>query len=234
MMSTQTTVSRDEWLTARKALLEQEKAFTRQRDALSKARRALPRVRIEKDYGFDTEHGRQTLGDLFDGSSQLIVYHFMYGPDWDAGCKSCSFWADNYNGVGEHLRQRDTRLVAVSRAPLETLLAFRRRMGWRFPWVSSNGSDFNYDFDVSFRQKDVDAGTTQYNYRQSTFPSSEAPGVSCFTREPDGAVYHTYSAYSRGLDIFNTAYNLLDLTAKGRDEDDLPYPMDWVKLRDLY
>lgn len=233
-MSTQTTVSRDEWLSARKALLEKEKAFTKERDALSAARRALPRVKIDKAYTFDTEQGEQSLSDLFDGCSQLIVYHFMYGPEWEAGCKSCSFWADNYNGVGEHLQQRDTRLVAVSRAPLATLLAFRDRMGWRFPWVSSNGTDFNYDFDVSFRKEDIDAGTTIYNFGPSKFPSDEAPGVSCFSLDADGTIYHTYSAYSRGLDIFNTAYNLLDLTAKGRDEEDLPYPMDWVKLRDLY
>lgn len=233
-MSIQATVSRDEWLSARKALLEKEKAFTRERDALSAARRALPRVRIDKNYKFDTEQGEQSLGDLFDGCGQLIVYHFMYGPEWEAGCKSCSFWADNYNGIGEHLRQRDTRLVAASRAPLATLLAFRDRMGWRFPWVSSHGTDFNYDFDVSFRKEDMEAGTITYNFGPSKFPSDEAPGVSCFSRDPDGTVYHTYSAYSRGLDIFNSAYNLLDLTAKGRDEDGLPYPMDWVKLRDLY
>lgn len=233
-MSTQTTVSHDEWLSARKALLEKEKAFTRERDALSAARRALPRVKVEKPYAFDTEDGEKTLGDLFDDTSQLVVYHFMYGPDWEAGCKSCSFWADNYNGVGEHLRQRDTRLVAISRAPLDTLLAFRDRMGWRFPWVSSGRCDFNYDFHVSFHQDDMDAGNIEYNFGPSTFPSQEAPGLSCFTREADGSVYHTYSAYSRGLDILNTAYNLLDMTAKGRDEENLPYPMDWVKLRDLY
>ncbi len=233
-MTAQQSVSRDEWLAARKALLEKEKAFTRERDALSAARRALPRVRIEKDYVFDTESGEQNLGDLFDGCGQLVVYHFMYGPDWEAGCKSCSFWADNYNGIGEHLRQRDTRLVAVSRAPLETLLAFRERMGWRFPWVSSGRSDFNYDFRVSFTKEEREAGPVDYNYGPSNFPSDEAPGVSCFTRDEDGAIYHTYSAYSRGLDIFNSAYNLLDLTAKGRDEGELSYPMEWVKLRDLY
>ena len=233
-MSTQQNVSHETWLAARRELLEREKAFTRERDALSAARRSLPRVKIDKDYRFDTERGEQTLGDLFDGCEQLIVYHFMYGPDWENGCKSCSFWADGYNGIGEHLRQRDTRLVAVSRAPLATLLAFRKRMGWRFPWVSSAGSDFNYDFNVSFRQEDLDSGATNYNFGTSRFPSDEAPGVSCFTRESDGSIYHTYSAYSRGLDIFNTAYNLLDLTAKGRDEDNLSYPMEWVKLRDLY
>ncbi len=233
-MSAQQTVSHETWLAARKELLDREKAFTRERDALSAARRALPRVKVEKNYVFETEDGEQTLEELFDGCGQLIVYHFMYGPEWEAGCKSCSFWADNYDGVGEHLRQRDTRLVAVSRAPLSTLLAFRKRMGWRFPWVSSAGSDFNYDFDVSFRQEDLDTGETNYNFGTSRFPSDEAPGVSCFTREDDGSVYHTYSAYSRGLDIFNTAYNLLDLTAKGRDEESLSYPMEWVKLRDQY
>ena len=233
-MTNRQTVTRDEWLAARKALLEREKAFTRERDALSAARRALPRVKVEKDYVFGTEQGKQRLADLFDGAGQLAIYHFIYGPEWKDGCKSCSFFADSFNGVGEHLRQRDTRLVAVSRAPLETLLAFRDRMGWRFPWVSSLGSDFNFDFNVSFRKQDLDAGTAQYNYRQKTFPSEEAPGLSCFVKDDDGAVYHTYSTYGRGLDIINPAYNILDMTAKGRDEDALPYPMDWVRLRDRY
>ncbi|MEZ5810442.1 MAG: DUF899 domain-containing protein [Rhizobiaceae bacterium] len=233
-MTTATTVSRDEWLKARIALLEQEKAFTRERDALAAARRELPRVRVDKDYRFDTEQGERSLADLFDGCGQLVVYHFMYGPDWEVGCKSCSYWADGFNGIGEHLRQRDTRLVAVSRAPLATLTAFRDRMGWRFPWVSSAGSDFNFDFHVSFRKEELDAGTAQYNYRKKALPSDEAPGISCFSCDADGSVYHTYSAYSRGLDIINAAYNILDMTAKGRDEDGLTYPMEWVKLRDLY
>ena len=233
-MKAQRTVSRGEWLAARKEFLEKEKAFTRARDVLSAARRDLPRVKIEKEYRFDTEQGEQNLGDLFDGCGQLVIYHFMYGPDWEAGCKSCSFWADNYNGIGEHLRQRDTRLVAVSRAPLDTLLAFRERMGWRFPWVSSGRSDFNFDFNVSFSREDIESGSDNYNFGTSAFSSAEAPGVSCFTRENDGSVYHTYSTFSRGLDIFNSAYNLLDMTAKGRDEDGLSYPMEWVKLRDQY
>ncbi len=233
-MNVQTTVSREEWLAARLALLEREKAFTRERDALSQARRTLPRIRIDKEYVFETEQGKQSLGDLFDGSGQLAIYHFMYGPDWRDGCKSCSFWADGFNGIGEHLRQRDTRLVAVSRAPLDTLLAFRKRMGWRFPWVSSLNSDFNFDFHVSFRKEELDAGTAEYNYRKKAFPSQEAPGFSFFLKGGKGEIYHTYSTYGRGLDIVNPAYNILDMTAKGRDEDALPYPMDWVRLRDQY
>lgn len=233
-MAQTNTVSRDEWLKARLALLEREKAFTRERDALAAARRELPRVRIDKDYRFDTEQGERSLADLFDGCGQLVVYHFMYSPDWEVGCKSCSYWADSFNGTGEHLRQRDTRMVAVSRAPLATLVKFRHRMGWRFPWVSSAGSDFNFDFHVSFRKEELDAGTAEYNYRKKGFPSDEAPGLSCFSRDTDGNVYHTYSAYSRGIDIINAAYNILDMTAKGRDEDGLSHPMEWVKLRDLY
>lgn len=227
-------VGHDEWIEARKALLEKEKAFTRERDALAKARQSMPWVRVDKDYRFQTEEGEKSLGDLFEGCSQLVIYHFMYGPDWDAGCKSCSFWADNFNGIGAHLRQRDTRLVAVSRAPLRTLLAFRDRMGWQFPWVSSEGSDFNYDFHVSFHREDVENNRTEYNYRIQPFPSEEAPGLSCFIMGDDGGIYHTYSAYSRGLDIINAAYNILDMTAMGRHEGDLPYTMAWVKLHDEY
>ena len=227
-------VGHDEWIEARKALLEKEKAFTRERDALAKARQSMPWVRVDKDYRFQTEEGEKSLGDLFEGYSQLVIFHFMYGPDWDAGCKSCSFWADNFNGIGAHLRQRDTRLVAVSRAPLRTLLAFRDRMGWQFPWVSSEGSDFNYDFHVSFHREDVENNRTEYNYRIQPFPSEEAPGLSCFIKGDDGGIYHTYSAYSRGLDIINAAYNILDMTAMGRHEGDLPYTMAWVKLHDEY
>lgn len=233
-MSEHQVVSREEWLAARKALLEREKAFTRERDALSAERRQLPWVRVEKGYKFQTETGDKSLADLFEGSDQLVVYHFMYGPDWEAGCPSCSFWADGYNGIEEHLRQRNTKLVVVSRAPLDKLRAFRKRMGWQFDWVSSLGSDFNYDFDVSFRKEDLDAGTARYNYAPKSFPSEEAPGFSCFALGDDGAVYHTYSTYGRGLDIVNPAYNILDMTAKGRDEDGFDFPMSWVRLHDLY
>jgi predicted dithiol-disulfide oxidoreductase (DUF899 family) len=233
-MTAHSIVSRTEWEAARIDFLAREKEFTKMRDALSQARRELPWVLVDKPYRFETEEGPQSLGELFGRASQLIVYHFMFGPDWKDGCKSCSFWADNFNGITAHLAQRDARLVAVSRAPLATLLTFRERMGWSFPWVSSLGSDFNFDFGVSFSREDLDAGRARYNYAKKRFPTEEAPGVSVFRREGDGAIYHTYSAYARGLDLMNTAYNYLDLLPKGRDEDALPYTMAWVKLHDQY
>lgn len=227
-------VSQTEWDAARMEFLKREKEFTRARDALSAARRELPWVRVDKSYRFETEDGPKELGELFGTASQLIVYHFMFGPDWKEGCKSCSFWADNFNGITGHLAQRDARLIAVSRAPLATLLAFRERMGWSFPWVSSLGSDFNFDFGVSFHKEDIEAGRARYNYTNKRFPSEEAPGASVFHRGADGTVYHTYSTYGRGLDMMNTAYNYLDILPKGRDEDSLPWPMAWVKLHDQY
>lgn len=227
-------VSRNEWLRARQTLLAEEKEFTRQRDRLSEARRALPWVRVEKPYVFHAPSGDLGLSDLFEGRTQLIVYHFMFGPDWNEGCKSCSFWMDNFNGIDVHLKQRDTNLVAVSRAPLGKLEAFKRRIGWTFPWVSSLGSEFNYDFHVSFTDAEKVAGEVEYNYARRRFFSSEGPGISVFCTGDDRAVYHTYSCYARGLDILNGAYNLLDLTPKGRDEDALPYPMAWVRLHDSY
>lgn len=174
------------------------------------------------------------MADLFQGCSQLLVYHFMFGPDWQEGCKSCSFWADNYNGVVEHLQQRDVNLLAVSRAPLQQLQAFKDRMGWEFPWVSSLDSDFNFDFDVSFSGADLEKGKVYYNYRLTQFPASEAPGVSVFYKNQGGEVFHTYSCFSRGLDAFNGAYQLLDLVPKGRNEESLSYPMEWVRLKDQY
>lgn len=233
-MNAHTIVPHEEWLVARKAFLAREKEFTRLRDELSRARRDLPWERVEKPYEFQTEQGPASLPELFGSASQLIVYHFMFGPDWTEGCKSCSFWADNFDRTTAHLAQRDTRLIAISRAPLETLLAFRKRMGWSFPWVSSLGSDFNFDFGVSFDRQDVKAGTARYNYANRGFPSEEAPGISIFSRDSDGEVYHTYSTYARGLDLMNAAYNFLDLTPKGRDEDGLAHPMAWVKLHDRY
>jgi predicted dithiol-disulfide oxidoreductase (DUF899 family) len=227
-------VSQTEWEAARIALLAREKEFTAVRDALSQARRELPWVLVDKPYRFDTEDGKTDLAGLFGRASQLIVYHFMFGPDWKEGCKSCSFWADGYNGVTARLAERDARLVAISRAPLATLTAFAKRMGWSFPWVSSLGSDFNFDFGVSFRREDLDTGRARYNYAAKRFPSEEAPGISIFKREADGSVYHTYSTYGRGLDLMNAAYNLLDLVPKGRDENALSYPMAWVKLHDQY
>ena len=225
-------VSREEWLAARKALLAKEKAFTHQREELSQARRRLPWVKVDKPYVFDGPAGRETLSDLFAGNSQLLVYHFMFGADWNEGCPSCSFWADNYNGVDVHLKHRDVTLVAVSRAPLAKLDAYKRRMGWSFKWVSSLGNDFNRDYHVSFTPEEQK--TAVYNYAAAGFGSSEAPGVSVFAKDAAGAVFHTYSCYARGLDALNGAYQLLDLVPKGRDEQGLPHPMAWVRRHDKY
>lgn len=227
-------VSREEWLAARQALLDEEKAFTRARDALSQRRRDLPWVKVDKDYLFDTETGKQSLADLFEGKSQLIVYHFMFGPDWEEGCPSCSFWADNYHNIVVHLNQRDISLVTISRAPLEKLLAYKSRMGWECRWVSSLGNDFNRDYHVSFTEKELESGEIYYNYCKTSFPSTEAPGISVFYKSEKGEIFHTYSCYSRGLDMLNGAYHLMDLVPKGRDEDELPYPMAWVRRHDSY
>lgn len=227
-------VSHEEWLEARKAHLAREKAFTRLRDELSRERRALPWERLDKEYVFDAPEGRLILADLFGGHSQLLVYHFMFGSDWNEGCPSCSFWADNYNGVDVHLAHRDTALVAASRAPLSRIEAYRKRMGWTFRWVSSAPSDFNFDFGVSFDTAKRVEGERTYNYGTMSFGGEEAPGLSAFRRGDDGAVYHTYSTYARGLDMFNAAYQMLDLTSKGRDEEGLPWPMAWVRRHDSY
>ncbi len=227
-------VSRQDWLEARLALLEDEKKLTRQRDKVSARRRSLPWVRVEKDYSFEGPDGRENLEDLFAGRSQLVVYHFMFGPEWEEGCKSCSFWADSYQGAVVHLAQRDTTMVTVSRAPLERLEAFKRRMGWNFKWVSSAGSDFNFDFEVSFSPEDIEKGETAYNYKKGLNFGEEAPGLSVFAADGSGAIFHTYSCYARGLEPFNAAYGILDLVPKGRDEDDLSYPMEWVRLHDTY
>ena len=227
-------VSRDEWLAARKAHLAREKELTRQRDRLSAERRQLPWVRVDKAYVFDGPAGRRTLADLFAGRSQLIVYHFMLGPGWAEGCPSCSYLADHFDGSAVHLANRDVTLVAVSRAPLAEIQVFQRRMGWRFAWVSSHGSDFNRDFHVSFTPDEVAGGRVYYNYDEGPFPSEEAPGVSVFHKDATGAIFHTYSAYARGLDILVGAYNLLDLVPKGRDEDGLGFTMSWVRHHDRY
>lgn len=227
-------VDREDWVKARKALLEEEKSFSRARDALAARRRALPWTQIDKLYEFATEQGTRSLSDLFDGRSQLIVQHFMFGPDWKEGCPSCSFWGDNFDRTVPHLAARDVAFVAVSRAPLDVLLGYRDRLGWSFPWVSSLGNDFNFDFDVSF-ESDRDADQpVYYNYRQTIFPTSEAPGVSVFCKDDAGEIYHTYSVYARGLEDLNGTYRLLDTTPKGRDEDALAYPMAWVRRRDQY
>jgi predicted dithiol-disulfide oxidoreductase (DUF899 family) len=234
MINGHTIASPADWLQARTELLAREKAFTKARDELSQARRALPWERVEKNYAFEGPDGRESLADLFAGKSQLIVYHFMFAPEWEAGCKSCSFWADNFNGVAEHLRQRDTQLVAISRAPLEKLAAFKKRMGWDFKWVSSGDTDFNYDYGVSIRQAGPTKAKAVYNYAPLETSMTDLPGFSVFYKDEAGAIFHTYSCYARGLDMMNGAYHLLDLTPKGRDEDQLPFTMSWLKLHDLY
>lgn len=233
-MKNHNVVSKEEWTKARQQLLAEEKEFTRRRDALSQQRRDLPWTKVEKTYQFAGPNGPETLADLFAGKSQLIVYHFMYGPDWDGrGCVSCSFWADNFNGIDVHLAQRDATLLAVSRAPLDKIEQYKNKMGWDFKWVSSNGSDFNYDYHVSFTQDSVADGSATYNYKPHN-DTGELPGVSVFYKDQDGTVYHTYSAYSRGLDMVNGAYHFMDLLPKGRDEADLPWSMAWLNYHDLY
>jgi len=208
-------VSQEEWTQARKQLLAKEKEFTRRRDALSKERRDLPWVRVDKNYVFEGPNGKLTLAQLFDGKSQLIVYHFMLGPDWEAGCKSCSFWADNFNGIDTHLAHRDFAFLAISRAPLPKIEAYKKRMGWNFKWVSSFGSDFNFDFNVSFTPEDLARGESYHNYTKHPNSMSELAGVSVFYKDADGAIYHTYSCYARGLDMLNGTYNILDLAPHG-------------------
>ena len=227
-------VSHDAWIAARKEFLAKEKAFTKARDVLSAERRDLPWERVEKIYHFTGPNGEATLPDLFAGKSQLVIYHFMLGPDWAEGCKSCSFWADNFDGVGIHLRHRDVSLVAVSRAPLSKLLAYQKRMGWSFPWVSSFGSDFNFDYQVSFTTEQLDAGEAYHNYEVRPNTMSELPGFSVFCKDAAGRIFHTYSTYARGLDMLNGAYHILDLVPKGRDEDSLKSTMEWVRRHDQY
>ena len=226
-------VSDQDWLAARKALLEEEKAFQAARDALAAKRRALPWRSVDTEYVFETEQGRKSLVELFGDASQLLVYHFMFHPEWDAGCKSCSFWADSYDRSVAHLAARDVSLVAISRAPLDLLLAYRERMGWTFPWASSATSSFNYDFGVSFSAQQIADGTANYNYADGNATIEELPGISVFARDGD-AVLHTYSTFARGLDPYNATYQLLDIVPRGRDESDLTYPQEWVRRRDEY
>jgi len=233
-MPAHTIVSREEWLEARKAHLAREKEFTRRRDQLSAERRALPWVKVDKTYVFEGPAGKTTLVDLFDGRRQLIVYHFMLGPGWEEGCPSCSFLADHIDGALAHLAQRDVTLLAVSRAPLRQIEAFKQRMGWRFTWVSSYVTDFNFDFHVSFTKDEVAKGAVDYNFDRREFPSEEAPGLSVFYKDEHGEVFHTYSAYARGLDLLVGAYNYLDVVPKGRDEDALAFTMAWVRHHDRY
>jgi predicted dithiol-disulfide oxidoreductase (DUF899 family) len=227
-------VSREEWLAARRQLLVKEKAHTRAQDALSAERRQLPMVQVEKDYVFDTPQGRRPLAGLFDGRSQLIVYHFMMGPDWAEGCPSCSLLADHIDASTVHLAQRDVSLVVVSRAPLAGIERFKRRMGWRFRWASSFGSDFNRDYHVSFTREELESGAPVYNFGTGSFPTDEAPGVSVFYRNPAGDVFHTYSAYARGAEPLLGVYQYLDLVPRGRDEAGLVFPMAWVRHHDRY
>jgi len=235
----------DVHLQARLRLLEAEKEHTRRGDEIAAMRRALPRLRVDKRYVFDTSEGTKTLADLFAGRSQLLVYHFMFGPEWTEGCPVCSFWADSFNGGVVHLNHHDVTMVCVSRAPLARIEAYKQRMGWAFPWVSSLGSDFSVDFGVSFlapsagtSQRDMPRGPgavpddAVYNFNRKPF-GPENPGLSAFARQ-DGIVYHAYSCYARGLDAFNVTFQLLDRTPKGRDEENLPAPLAWIRRHDEY
>lgn len=227
-------VSEEEWLAARKKFLVKEKEFTRLRDELSKQRRELPWEAVTKPYVFDGAKGKETLADLFEGRSQLIVYHFMLGPGWAEGCPSCSMLGDHFDGPTVHLANRDVTLAVVSRAPLAEIEAFKKRMGWKFKWVSSFGSDFNFDYRVSFTKEELAAGKLNYNYSVREFPREEAPGASVFYKDSADAVYHTYSAYARGLDMLLGVYNFMDLAPKGRDEEGSAFKMSWVRHHDRY
>ena len=227
-------VSPAEWVAARKELLKKEKEFSTLRDQLSRQRREMPWEKVEKAYVFEGPKGKETLADLFGGKSQLIVYHFMFGPGWTEGCPSCSFLSDHFDGAIPHLAARDTRLVVVSRAPLQEIQAFQKRMGWKFHWVSSNAGDFNFDYQVSMKKEEVGKGEVYYNYEMTSFPSEERPGTSVFFKDASGNIFHTYSSYARGLDIFLGAYNWLDIVPKGRDEEGLKHTMAWVRHHDKY
>jgi predicted dithiol-disulfide oxidoreductase (DUF899 family) len=227
-------VSRDEWLAKRLVLLEAEKALDHRRDEVSKARRELPWVHVESEYEFEGASGSVSFSDLFGERRQLIVYHFMFAESWDAGCPSCSYLADHFDGMLAHLTQRDTSFVAVSKADIDKIQAYQLRMGWQFPWVSSTSNTFNRDYEVSFNPEDLAQGV-RYNYRDNVaFPMEEAPGVSVFIRDEQGKIFHTYSTYARGLDHLIGTYQWLDLTAMGRDEDELPFTMAWIRRHDEY
>ena len=229
-----TVVSDERWIEQRRKLLEREKALTRLHDEVAGERRAMPWRRIAKEYVFDTPDGTRTLAELFGPRRQLLVQHFMFGPGWEQGCPSCSYMADHADGMTVHLAHRDTAFVAISRAPLADIAKFRRRMGWKFDWVSSHGSDFNFDFCVSFSKEQLATGEVQYNYRKGYFPAEEAPGISAFYKDDAGDVFHTYSTFGRGVEVMMGAYGLIDLTAKGRDERDVFYKMEWVRHHDRY
>jgi predicted dithiol-disulfide oxidoreductase (DUF899 family) len=227
-------VSRDQWVAERKTLLAREKELTRLRDGIARERRALPWVRIDKDYVFAASEGPRRLVDLFEGRRQLLVQHFMLAPGWEQGCPSCSFMADHADGMSVHLAHRDVTFVAISRAPLAEIERFRRRMGWQFTWVSSHGTDFNYDFRVSFTPAEVTRGNLDYNYGEWSLSSEEWPGVSAFYKDDAGDVFHTHSTYGRGVEVMMGTYNMLDLMPKGRDERDVDHKMEWVRHHDRY
>ncbi len=226
-------VPQRQWLAARKSLLVREKKFSRLRDQLNQQRRNLPWVKVEREYIFEGPNGKETLADLFCNKSQLIVYHFMFGPGWKEGCPHCSFWADHFDSANIHLGQRDTTLAVVSRAPLAEIEPFKKRMGWRFKWLSSSKTDFNFDFNVSFMAEHLKSRKAIYNYAKLNVDIDEREGVSAFYKDENSDVFHTYSSYARGIDLLNTTYNFLDLTAKGRDENP-ESPQDWVRYKDKY
>ncbi|HEV8674731.1 MAG TPA: thioredoxin family protein [Methylomirabilota bacterium] len=226
-------VSHKEWLAARTAFLAKEKEFTRLREDLGRQRRELPWEKVEKTYRFDGSAGQETLAELFQQRSQLVVYHFMFSPEWDEGCPHCSFWADHYDGMGVHLNQRDVTFVVVSRAPLAKIESFKKRMGWRFKWVSAFQTDFNHDYQASFTPEDIESGSVFYNYQRVDMDIPDREGISVFYQDRSGAVFHTYSTYARGIDMVNTTYQFLDLVPKGRDETPAD-PQDWVRHHDRY
>jgi len=227
-------VTADEWLTARRELLVKEKALTRAQDAIAAERRQLPMVRVDTAYVFDTPAGPRTLAELFEGRSQLMVYHFMLGPDWTEGCTSCSFVADHIDGMLVHLAHRDVTMMVVSRAPLANIEAFKRRMEWRFPWVSSYGNGFNRDFHVSFTDDEASSGKAYYNFAAQPYALDEMPGVSVFLKNAAGEVFHTYSTFGRGGEALIGTYHCLDLVPKGRDEEGLAFTMSWLRHHDRY
>jgi predicted dithiol-disulfide oxidoreductase (DUF899 family) len=227
-------VDKATWTAARCELLDAEKAFQVARDELAEKRRSLPSRKLDNSYQFVGQQGTRSLLSLFGEHSQLLIYHFMYHPDWDEGCKSCSFWADSFDASMAHLAARDVAFAVISRGPLEKLLAYRERMGWSFPWLSSQETSFNYDFEVSFTPEQIDSGNARYNYRDAASVGPEMPGLSVFWRDEKDAIYHSYSTFARGLDPLNPVYQLLDLVPHGRDEAELPYPMDWVRRNDDY
>jgi predicted dithiol-disulfide oxidoreductase (DUF899 family) len=233
-VNTNEVVSHEAWVSARKVLLIKEKELTRQRDQLSRLRRELPWEAVEKDYIFEGSNGAVTLAELFDGREQLIVYHMMaVGGSGEKPCRLCSFWADSFNGITPHLNDRDVALVVISRAPLAELQERANRARWTFPLVSSADSDFNFDYNVSFRPEDIESKAMNYNYGDQ-FPLPNAPGVSVFAKGSDGTLFHTYSTYGRGIDTLNDAFQYLDLVPKGRNEDGLDYPLAWVRYSDEY